>query len=69
MEKGSEKLKQVLRVLLQFEGTMREGTEDCSRCRVSWDGPVSVGLDNFEGLHPPTERSKLLMDAVVLSSV
>jgi hypothetical protein len=43
--KGSEKLKQVFGVALQFEGTMREGADDGRGRGIPRDSPVSMGLD------------------------
>lgn len=45
--KGSEKLKNVFGILLQFKGTMGEGTEDSGRCGIPSNGPISMGLDGF----------------------
>ena len=47
--KGSEKLKHVFGILLQFMGMMGESTEDSGRCGIPGDGPITMGLDNFGG--------------------
>ena len=45
--KGSKKLKDVFRVLLQFVSAMGEGTENGGSGGVPSDGPIPVGLDNL----------------------
>jgi hypothetical protein len=45
--KGSEKLQDVFRVLLQLKGTVWEGTEDGCGGGSPSDGPVSMSLDDF----------------------
>ena len=51
--KGSEKLKDVLGVLLQLLSPMGEGTENGGSSGVPSDGPISVRLDNL-GRFPAT---------------
>jgi hypothetical protein len=45
--KGSEKLKNVFRVLLELERTVWESTEDGSSGGIPCDGPISMGLHKF----------------------
>jgi len=66
--KGSEKLKNVFGILLQFKGMVVEGTEDSGGCGVPGNGPISMGLEVIEGLVPLTERSKSPMVVEILSS-
>ena len=56
--KGSEKLKDVFRVLLQFVSAMGEGAENGGSGGVPSDGPIPVGL----------ERSKSPSEVEILSS-
>jgi len=48
-------------------GTMGEGTENGSKCGIPGNGPITTGLDSFEGLLPPMERSQSPMVEVSLS--
>jgi hypothetical protein len=45
--KGSEKLKDILGIALQFVGTMGEGTDDSSGGGIPGNRPVAVGLDGL----------------------
>jgi len=51
--KGTEKLKEVFSVLLEFKGAMGESTEDSGRCGIPGDGPITMGLDSFRWLATP----------------
>jgi len=53
--KGSEKLKDILRIALQFVGMMGEGTDDSSGGGVPGNSPVTVGLDDL-GWFATTDR-------------
>ena len=48
--KGSEKLKYVLGVDLQFHGMVWEGAWDRGEGGIPGNGPVAMGLDMFQGL-------------------
>ena len=66
--KGSEKLKDVFRVLLQFVSAMGEGAENGGSGGVPSDGPIPVDWITLEGFLPPMERSKSPSEVEILSS-
>ena len=53
--KGSKKLKDIFRVLMQFLGPIGEGAKNGRGCGIPCDGPVSVKLDDL-GRFAPANR-------------